>query len=164
MLFTANEQIYGFISFAQHHEDNPTYPKDSATHNALHSLLYWNYKPCEEKRLKHEEKGKKRIMCQVVNFQMISPLKRTRCGATRCSQAPGRVVRERRGGNRVNAMEEGKQGVPSPRFQLDDVDRSAPHKVHKHTGFYFSVNTSPPSPLHCSLPSAAVGDTLQSVR
>lgn len=29
--------ICGFISFAQHHEDNPICPKYSATHNALHS-------------------------------------------------------------------------------------------------------------------------------
>lgn len=35
--FTVNEQICGFISFAQHHEDSPTCPIYSTTHNALHS-------------------------------------------------------------------------------------------------------------------------------
>ncbi len=39
----------------------------------------------------------------------------------------------------VNEIEEG--GNPCyPRPQLGDVDHSAPHKVHKHTGFNVSVN------------------------
>lgn len=72
---------------------------------------------------------------------MSSPLKHAHCEATQHSLATGRVVRIWGGKKkkRVNEIEEG--GNPCyPRLQLGDVDHSAPHKVHKHTGFNVSVN------------------------
>lgn len=42
----------------------------------------------------------------------------------------------------VNETEEGEE-PRYPRLQLGDVDRSAPHKAHKHTGFNVLVNAVP---------------------
>lgn len=69
---------------------------------------------------------------------MSSPLKHTHCEATQHSLATGRVVRMWE--KQVNEIEEGGGDPCYPRLQLGDVDHSAPHEVHKHTGFNVSVN------------------------
>lgn len=51
----------------QHHEDNPTCLKYSATHNALHSSLYWNYKPSKRKCSNMRRRGESKndvLSCQ----------------------------------------------------------------------------------------------------
>lgn len=75
------------------------------------------------------------LSCQIV--LMSSPLKHTHCEATQHSLATSKVRMRKK--KKVNDIEEG--GNPCyPRLQLGDVDHSAPHKVHKHTGFNVSVN------------------------
>lgn len=148
--------ICGLISSVQHHEDNPACPKYSATHNALHSSLYWNYKTPWRERLKktknktEDKKGSKSDikMCQVVI--MRSPLKHTHCGATQHSEATSQMV-----GSKNKLMKD--WGDPQrPQLQLGDADSPASHKVHKHTGFNVSVNALPfPSLPFCTAHSPA---------
>lgn len=111
--------------------------------------------------LKHEEKGGKvRMMCWVANV-----LKHTHCEAAQHSLSTSRLVRRGKKNKLMNLR--GGGGNPCyPWLQLGDVDHSAPHKVHKHTGFNVSVNalqipSLPSRTAHTPAHFSAVWETLK---
>lgn len=91
-----------------------------------------------KERLKYEEMaGRGVLICWVAKLSWWAHPWSTL--TVRPHSTPSPLAKWEWGKKKVNDIEEG--GNPCyPRLQLGDVDHSAPHKVHKHTGFNVSVN------------------------